>query len=91
MSDIAAQYKPYMPIYIPSADKNIEVEEGNTKYVITQRVVNDAIQNVYYIKVYIALLTKISWNYVVGIFPVQVIYPKKPFSEFRQICIRYIE
>ncbi|XP_066905697.1 protein bark beetle [Halyomorpha halys] len=49
-SDLAAQYKPYNPIYIPSADKTIEIEEGSTKYIISQRVVTDAIQNTYYIK-----------------------------------------
>jgi hypothetical protein len=51
VSDFSAQYAPYVPIYIPQSTNVIEIAEGETKYLITQRVTVDAIENSYYIKV----------------------------------------
>lgn len=45
------QYAPYVLLFIPQTYSNIEVEEGQTKYLITQRVLQDAIQRNFIIRV----------------------------------------
>lgn len=51
VTDTTSQYAPYVPIFIPQGYTNIEITEGNTKYLITQRVTVDPIEGTYYIKV----------------------------------------
>ncbi|KAL1117916.1 hypothetical protein AAG570_004229, partial [Ranatra chinensis] len=49
-SDISTQYDPYVPILVPHANTTVEIQEGETKYIVTQRIVQDSITNIYYIK-----------------------------------------
>uniref|UniRef100_A0A8D8T2J5 Protein bark beetle n=2 Tax=Cacopsylla melanoneura TaxID=428564 RepID=A0A8D8T2J5_9HEMI len=48
--DIESQYAPYTPFKIPYERDNIELEFGQTKYLITQRVVGDSINKTYNIR-----------------------------------------
>ncbi|XP_014255547.1 protein bark beetle [Cimex lectularius] len=50
LTDVTSQFSPYDPIMIPQASHTIEIEEGNTKYIITQKVTQDSIESTYYIK-----------------------------------------
>ncbi|XP_071445359.1 protein bark beetle [Hetaerina americana] len=45
------QYRPYSPIYIPKSETTIELEDQQTKYIITQRVrTQDEIKMMYHIR-----------------------------------------
>lgn len=49
--DLATQYAPYSPLYVPHTFSNIELDDWETRHLITQRVVTDAIRRSFFIKV----------------------------------------
>lgn len=51
LPDFTSQFIPYTPIFIPQAFPSIDLEEGQTKYLITQRVTHDAIDKMFTIRV----------------------------------------
>lgn len=48
---ISPQFSPHIPILIPQNERKIELDEGQTKFIITQRVLSDLIEVNFYIKV----------------------------------------
>lgn len=50
LPDFTSQFIPYNPIFIPQAYPNIDLDEGQTKYLITQRVTHDAIDKTFTIR-----------------------------------------
>ncbi|XP_072155093.1 protein bark beetle isoform X2 [Bemisia tabaci] len=51
LKDVATQYSPYNPIFIPFFAGNVDIEEKETKYFITQRVLTaDPIKRTFFIR-----------------------------------------
>lgn len=48
--DLVTQFNPYVPIFIPQAFPSIDLEEGQIKYLITQRVTHDPIDKTFTIR-----------------------------------------
>lgn len=62
LPEVQNQFSPNTPMLIPNAYPNINIDEGQTQYLITQRVTLDPINKQYFVRV--SVLDNI--NYVLG-------------------------
>ncbi|XP_034245120.1 protein bark beetle isoform X3 [Thrips palmi] len=49
-TDLNTQYAPYSPLYVPHTFSNIELDDWETRHLITQRVTTDPIKRSFFIK-----------------------------------------
>lgn len=51
LTEVQSQFAPYKPLSLPQSYPNIDVEEGQTQYLITQRVTMDPIHKQFFLRV----------------------------------------
>lgn len=51
LTEVQSQFAPYKPLSLPQSYPNIDVEEGQTRYLITQRVTVDPIHKQFFLRV----------------------------------------
>lgn len=78
LKDVATQYSPYNPIFIPFFAGNVDIEEKETKYFITQRVLTaDPIKRTFFIRVSFGKFYEYQESLKWGESPIKYILCKK--------------